>query len=251
MRPERIGDPAAANELRERAPDLGVVVAFGQFLPKSIRELPSLGYLINGHASLLPRYRGAAPIVHCILNGDSVTGVSAMRVEREMDTGAVALQREIAIGENESGGELSCRLSALTADTIEETIRQIAEGRVVWTSQEAAHATAAPKIERADRVLAWSDPAEALVRRVRAMAPTPGAFTTLDGEDLQILDARYTPGVVDAEPGIIRLSQDGGLQIATGNGWLVPRALKRPGKCALPIDEFLRGKSITDGARLI
>jgi methionyl-tRNA formyltransferase len=207
--------------------------------------------MINGHASLLPRYRGAAPIVHCILNGDSITGISAIRVEREMDAGAVALQREIPIAENESGGELACRLSALTADTLEEVIGKIVEGRVEWTPQEAAHATAAPKIERADRILTWSESAEALVRRVRAMAPTPGAFTTLDGDDLQILDAYNTPGAVGVEPGTVRLSPSSGFQIATGSGWLLPRILKRSGKRALAIDEFLRGKTISDGACLI
>jgi methionyl-tRNA formyltransferase len=227
-----------------------VVVAFGQFLPKQVRELPSLGYMINGHASLLPLYRGAAPIVASILNGDSVTGISAMRVEREMDAGAVALQREIPIGENENGGDLSLRLAALTADTLEEAIEQIVQDRVSWTSQDATHATAAGKIERADRILAWSDSAEALVLRVRAMAPAPGAFTTLDGEVLQILEARYSQAAVDLEPGTVRASQDGGFQIATGSGWLEPRVLKRPGKQALPIDAFLRGKTIADGARL-
>jgi methionyl-tRNA formyltransferase len=238
-------------ELRDRAPDLGVVVAYGQFLPKPIREMPALGYLINGHASLLPRYRGAAPIVACILNGDSVTGASVMRVEREMDTGPVALQREIAIGENESGGELSHRLADATADALEEAIEKIAEARVVWTPQNPAHASTAPKIERPDRILSWSEPADALVRRVRAMAPTPGAFTTLDGENLQILEARCTSSRVDVGPGTVRFSESGGLQIATGDGWLLPQVLKRPGKQALPIDEFLRGKTISDGARLV
>jgi methionyl-tRNA formyltransferase len=251
MRPERIGDPDAADELRAQAPDLGVVVAFGQFLPKQIREMPSLGYLINGHASLLPRYRGAAPISACILNGDTVTGSSAMRVEREMDTGPVALQREVTIGEHENRGELSCRLAALTADTIEETVEQIAADQVVWTPQDARHATVAPKIEGADRILTWSEAADALVRQVRAMAPTPGAFTTLDGETLQILDARSAAGAIDVEPGVIRFSSSEGLQIATGSGWLLPRILKRPGKRALPVDEFLRGRSISGGARLV
>ena len=113
LRPERVGDPAVVAELRGLAPDLGVVVAFGQFLPKAIRELPRLGYLINAHASLLPKYRGAAPIQRAILAGELATGVSVMRVEREMDAGPVALVRELAIGPEETGGELAQRIAAL------------------------------------------------------------------------------------------------------------------------------------------
>ena len=251
MRPACVGAADVADELRAQTPDLGVVVAFGQFLPKSIRELPSLGYLVNGHASLLPQYRGAAPIVHCILNGDSVTGVSAMRVEREMDAGPVALQRETAIGKTEIRGELSDRLAQLTADVLELVVEQIADDRVVWTPQDDSRATSAPKIERSDGKLVWSERAEALVQRVRAMSPTPGAFTDLEGETLRILDARSEPGAPDSPPGTVRTLQKGGLRIATGDGWLLPRVLQRTGKRPLQVEEFLRGRPIPDGANLL
>ena len=251
MRPERVGAPEVADELRTQTPDLGVVVAFGQFLPKIIRELPSLGYLVNGHASLLPHYRGAAPVVHCILSGDTIAGVSAMRVEREMDAGPVALQRETAIGETENCGELSDRLAQLTADVIEEVVEQIAEDRVVWTPQDDSRATLASKIERSDGTLLWSESAEALVRRVRAMSPTPGASTDLEGETLRILDARFEAGTPDAPPGTVRTLPTGGLRIATGDGWLLPRVLQRAGKRPLEVEEFLRGRPVPDGAKLI
>ena len=162
------------------------MVAFGQFLPKEIREAPARGYLINGHASLLPRYRGAAPISRCILDGATVTGISAMRVEREMDSGAIALQREIEIGEHENAGDLSERLAKLTADTLEEVIEQIADDRVSWVPQDDTRVTFAPKIRRSDAELIWTESAEALCRRVRAMAPSPGAFAIFEGENLQI-----------------------------------------------------------------
>ncbi len=227
-----------------------MVVAFGQFLPKRIRELPSLGYLINGHASLLPRHRGAAPIAHCILAGDETTGVSAMRVEREMDAGAVALQRETLIGADESRGALEERLAELTADALEEVVEQIAEDRAVWTPQDDSRATLAPKIERSDGRLRWIDGAEDLARRVRAMSPTPGAWTDLGGEMLRILDARSEPGTPDAPPGTIQLLPTGELRIATGDGWLRPRVLQRAGKRALEVGDFLRGRPIPDGAKL-
>jgi len=122
LRPERVGAPEVEAEIRRCAPDLGAVVAFGQFLPKRIRELPAKGYLINGHASLLPRHRGAAPIQRAILAGDSVTGVSIMRIEREMDAGPVALTRETAIGPDENAGELATRVASLTAEALAEAV---------------------------------------------------------------------------------------------------------------------------------
>ncbi len=250
MRPESIADAEAIAEFRGCKPDLGVVVAFGQFLPRAIRETPSLGYLINGHASLLPRYRGAAPIPHCILDGATVTGVSAMRVEREMDSGPVALQRKIEIGEHENAGELSQRLAKLTADTLEEVIEEIADDRVRWVPQDDTRATFAPKIGRSDAQLIWSQNAEALCRRVRAMAPSPGAFAILEGENLQILDARSDAAPADRAPGTVCVGAAHELRIATGDGWLLPRILQRPGKRALDVAAFMRGRPISDGTRL-
>jgi methionyl-tRNA formyltransferase len=250
LRPEKVGAPEVEEALRASRPDLGVVVAFGQFVPKRIRELPVLGFCINGHASLLPRWRGAAPIARAILAGDPVTGVSVMRLEREMDAGPVARRRELAIGPEETAGELAARLAELTADLVAEVLEEIAEGRVEWTQQDAAQATEAPRLERADARLDWTQPAEALARRVRAMAPAPGAFTTLEGQTLRILAARAEPGRANAAPGTVRDQPGGPLRIASGDGWLVPRVLQRAGGRALDVDAYLRGKPIPDGTRL-
>jgi methionyl-tRNA formyltransferase len=248
LRPERVGEPEVADALRAHAPDLGVVVAFGQFLPRRIRELPSLGYLVNGHASLLPRHRGAAPIQRAILAGDSTTGVSVMRVEREMDAGAVALQRETAIGPDENAGELAERVAALTADALAEALEQIVANRIRWTPQDDSRATFAPKIERADATIDWRESAEMLVRRVRAFAPTPGAFCGHEGEPLRILAARSEDGGALPPPGTVAV--DGALRIATGDGWLVPLRLQRAGGKPLDAAAFLRGRPIPDGLRL-
>jgi methionyl-tRNA formyltransferase len=250
LRPEQVGSERVLDELRERTPDLGVVIAFGQFLPRPIRTLPSLGYLINGHASLLPRHRGAAPIVHAILSGEKSTGVSAMRVEREMDAGPVALQRELEIGARENSGELSARLSLLAADVLAEVIDRIADDQVAWTAQDSSLASYAPKIDRGEARLIWSESAEVLVRRVRAMAPRPGAFTTLGGQELRILDALSWPAAANAPPGAVRIRSEE-LKIATGAGWLLPQLLQRPGKRALEIGEYLRGNPIPDDALLV
>jgi len=250
LRPERVGEPEVADQIGALEPDLGVVVAFGQFLPRRIRELPALGYLINGHASLLPRHRGAAPIQRAILAGDRVTGVSIMRVEREMDAGPVALCRELSIGPEEDTGSLTERLAALTADALNEALARIAADDITWHPQDGRAATTAPRIERADARIDWTEPAEALVRRVRAMAPTPGAFALLEGEPLRILAARADADAASDPPGTVRIASDGSLRVATGEGWLAPLRLQRAGGRALETAEFLRGRAITDGTTL-
>ena len=250
LRPERVGEPGVAAELRRLEPELGVVVAFGQYLPKRVRELPRLGYLINGHASLLPKFRGAAPIQRAILAGEARTGVSVMRVEREMDAGPVALVRELAIGPEETCGELAQRIAELTAEAVAEVVEQIAQGRVRWTPQPSEGVTLAPKLVATDAVLDFREGAAALVRRVRALAPAPGAATRVDGERLSILAARAQSGPVDAEPGTLRRGSEPLLRIATGEGWLVPLVVQRAGGRALAIDAFLRGRPLLDGVRL-
>lgn len=249
LRPERVGDAETAAALRALAPDLGVVVAFGQFLPRAVRELPRLGYLVNGHASLLPRHRGAAPIAHAILAGDCETGVSVMRVERAMDAGPVALERRTPIGPDETTGELEARLAALAADVIAEALEAIAADTVVWRPQDDAVATVAPKLAREDALLDFTEPAEALARRVRALAPRPGAVALLAGAPLRVLGARALPGRAGEAPGTVRRAGSE-LRVATGDGWLVPTRLQRAGGRDLGVDEFLRGHPIADGARL-
>lgn len=250
LRPERVGTPDCVDALAAQAPDLGVVVAFGQFIPRPVRELPRLGYLINAHASLLPRHRGAAPIQHAILAGDAKTGISVMRVDREMDAGPVALVHETEIAGDEDAGSLARRLGAIAADAIAEAVDAIAAGRVAWREQDAARATLAPKIARDDARLDFREDAAGLVRRVRALAPAPGAVTELAGEPIRILAARCEPGPVADAPGTVRRDADGGLRVATGSGWLVPLRVQRAGGRAMDLDAFLRGRDVPDGTRL-
>lgn len=247
LRPERVAECEPA--LRELAPDLGVVVAFGQFLPRRIRELPAIGYLINAHASLLPRHRGAAPIAWAILEGDAETGISVMRVEREMDAGPVLLRRRTPIGPEETRGELEERLAVLAAEAIEEAVTRIAAGDAHFEPQDPAGASEAPRITRRDAWLDFRQAAEALVRRVRAMAPAPVAFTTLEGEPLRIHRAAADPSPTDRAPGTVRRRGEE-LAIATGRGWLLPRVLQRAGGRAMETAAFLRGRDIADGTVL-
>lgn len=247
-RPESVG--LARAELAALTPDVGVVVAFGQFLPKPIRELPSCGFLINAHASLLPRYRGAAPINHAILAGEKTTGVSVMRVDREMDAGPVALRREIEIGEHETAGELTDRMAQLAAEALETALAQIDDGSLRWTEQDHARANFAEKLTREMAAIDWSDTADAIARRVRAFAPKPGAYTHLDGEPLRILAGESLSGTADLSPGIADLEDGVKLRIATGQGWFLPTRVQRAGGKEMPVDAFLRGRSIATGTRL-
>ena len=285
-RPDSANDPEFAAALAEHAIDTGVVVAFGQFLPKRIRELPREGYLINAHASLLPRYRGAAPIARAILAGETQTGISLMKIAREMDAGAVALVRELSIGADEDAAALTDRLSRLAAQTVADALDQIARGTIEWTEQDHALASEAPKLERADAQLDWSEASERIVCRVRAMAPKPGAVTSLDGEPLRILAAESLPAAFDPQPRVpgtvvrgdpspivhgdplpvVRSDQLPGtapqlpgtvvrgdpplVRVATGDGWLVPLRVQRAGGKVLEIAAFLRGHELASGVRL-
>ncbi len=250
LRPERVGDPEVVAALRAHVPDLGVVVAFGQFLPRAVREVPRLGYCVNAHASLLPRLRGAAPIARAILGGERETGISVMRVEREMDAGPVALYRKVVIAPEENAGELEARLAELAADAIAEALEEIAAGHARWVPQDPSGATFAPKLEREEARLDPADTAEALVRRVRAFAPRPGAYAVVSGETLRILAAHAEPGPCDRAPGMLHVGATDSVRIATSEGWLVPDVLQRPGGRPLPAAEFQRGHPLADGARI-
>jgi methionyl-tRNA formyltransferase len=250
LRTPKIGEPDFVERLRGFGADLGVVVAFGQFLPRRVRELPARGYLVNAHASLLPRHRGAAPIAHALLAGDAETGISVMRIEREMDAGAVAVVRRTPIGSDETAGELEERLARLAADAVEEAVALAARDALSWTPQDPALATFAPKLSPEDARLSFDEPAEALVRRVRAMSPRPGAWTSCAGERLRILRARAQAATVDSPPGTVRTGGDPPLRVATGAGWLVPVLLQREGARPLAAADFQRGRALGDGARL-
>jgi methionyl-tRNA formyltransferase len=246
FRPEKVA--SVREELEALSTDMGVVVAFGQFLPKSIRELPRHGYLINAHASLLPKYRGAAPINHAILEGEHTTGVSVMRVDREMDAGPVALTREIEIGENETAGELTERMGELAATALEPALQQIDEGTVVFEDQDHTSATEAGKLTREMGELHWSEPAETLVQRIRAFAPKPGAFTHLEGDLLRIYSAHTEEANSVPAPGTIAVEENKRLRVATGKDWLVPERVQRAGGKEMPVDAFLRGREIATGS---
>jgi methionyl-tRNA formyltransferase len=249
LQPTKVRDDAFLDSLRALAPDLIVVAAYGRILPRSILDLPPHG-CINVHASLLPRYRGAAPIAHAILAGDPTTGVCIMEMVEEMDAGAVLLRREIPIADDDTTGTLTERLAGLGGAALDDAIDGLQAGTLVAVPQPAEGVTFAPKVERAQARLDWTQPATALERRVRAMQPEPIAFTTLDGKALRVFRAVVDPAPAGAAPGVVVAAGRDGLAVATGAGTLRLLEVQAEGKKRLDAAAFLAGRRIATGTRL-
>lgn len=214
--PRRVREPAAQEALRALAPEIQVVVAYGQILPRSVIDIPPRG-TVNVHGSLLPRYRGAAPIQWAIVNGERETGVTTMMIDEGLDTGPTLLSRSTTIGPEETAAELEARLAVMGAEVLIETLAGIGAGTLKPVPQEPARATLAPMIRKEDGRLDWTLPAEALARRVRGFHPWPGTFTLWEGQPLKVLRARVEadgPG----EPGRIVAADRDGIVVGCGHG---------------------------------
>jgi methionyl-tRNA formyltransferase len=183
--PEKIRGPEAQELLQKLAPDFIVIIAYGQIIPARLLPIPKFGW-INLHASLLPKYRGAAPINWAIVNGETKTGVTSMRIDAGMDTGEILLQREMDIGAAETAPELAARMSELGAPLMVETLRGLAAGTIVPRPQAHEQASSAPMLKKEDGRIDWSFPAQDIFRRIRGFAPWPGAYTTFRGQTCHI-----------------------------------------------------------------
>lgn len=247
FQPVKLRDPAAVEEVRRLAPDLIVVVAFGQILPRSVLDIPRYG-CINVHASLLPLYRGAAPIAKAIMEGEAVTGVTTMLMDVGLDTGPMLVKRSIPIGPEETTGELHDRLALLGREAMEETLGRLCAGTLQPQAQEDAQSSYAPMLQKEDGRIDWRRPATAIHNLVRGLDPWPGAYTFFGGEMLKLARTAVEPG--EDEPGTIVAADRDGLRIACGGGVLRIGALQLPGKKRLPAAEFLRGHSLPVGTRL-
>ena len=221
--------------------DAAVVVAYGLLLPRAILESPRRGCL-NVHASLLPRWRGAAPIQRAILAGDRESGITIMQMDQGLDTGPILLRRAIEIGPKETGAGLHDRLASLGAELIVEALEGLAAGRLQPTPQPAEGASYAAKLTREEERLDWREPALLLDRRVRALAPRPGAWCEIAGERVKVLEAEAVEG--QGLPGHLI---DDRLTVVCGAGALRLLKLQRAGKAALPAQDFQRGFPLTAG----
>ena len=241
--PASLRDTDARQRLADYRPDLMVVAAYGLILPREVLEIPPLG-CVNLHASLLPRWRGAAPIQRAILAGDTETGITLMRMDEGMDTGDMLLRRAIPIGPQESAAELHDRLAALGAEVLSEALPDLLDGRLQGTPQDAAQATYAAKLDKAEARIDWQRPAAEIARQVRAFNPWPVAQADLDGQPLRIWNAEAVPCPGPGAPGEVLAESATGIDVATGKDCLRITRLQLPGGRPLDAASFLNGRSL-------
>jgi methionyl-tRNA formyltransferase len=241
LQPERVREPGWADRLRGFAPDVAVVIAFGQILPRPVLDVPGRGS-INVHASLLPRYRGAAPIAWAIIRGEQETGITTFQMDEGMDTGPMLLRRAVAIEPEETAGELAGRLAEVGAHVLLETLAGLDD--LTPVAQDAGAATLAPRLRKADGVLDWARPAAELAARIRGLNPWPGASTATPLGRLLVWRARARPGA--GEPGVLTAT-DGALRIGTGAGLLEPLEVQPENRRAMDWETFLHGARLEAG----
>ena len=237
LQPAKIKDPQAIEAIRGVTPDLIVVVAYGQILPRDVLEIPRVACL-NLHASLLPRWRGAAPVQAAIAAGDCETGITVMYMDEGLDTGDILLQRNLEILPNDTGRSLHDRLAQIAPETLLESLRLLAAGNAPRIPQANAPATYAPKLKRKHGQIDWSESAEAIERKIRAYNPWPGAFMKVDRQNLKVFSASVVD--LNGQSGEI-LRRDKDLIVATGKGALSLAEVQLEGKRRMSAGEFLRG----------
>lgn len=249
--PQTLKDGAFSDALRELSPDVIVVVAYGKILPHDMIAFPKYG-CINVHGSLLPRYRGAAPMQRAILEGERETGVTTMQMDDGMDTGDMLLSARVSIGENDNFEAVHDAMAAAGATLLLQTLAGLRAGTLVPIKQDAAAATYAAKIEKSDCELDFSESAQSLHDRIRALSPMPLAFThTPDGKLLKILESRVSAHAKgNALPGTVLSLDAGCITVATGDGALDILRVLPEGKARMSAAEYLRGRKLAIGERL-
>jgi methionyl-tRNA formyltransferase len=248
LQPTTLKDPEFAGSLKELNADLGVVAAYGRILPDAVLKAPRLG-MINVHASLLPKYRGAAPVHRAVMNGDRETGVTIMRVVQALDAGPMLAKVHRPIADQETSEEVERDLARLGAELLLKTIDAIADGTATETPQDDAAATFAPRITRDDGRVDWTQPAERIRNQIRGLYPWPHAYSFLDGERIILLRAAVSPEPAAVEPGTVVTADADGIAIGTGSGLLLLRELQREGRRPVGAREFLAGHPLQPGAR--
>jgi methionyl-tRNA formyltransferase len=245
--PKSFREPGVIDEFQDLNADIAVVVAYGLILPKAVLEAPKLG-CINVHASLLPRWRGAAPIQRAIAEGDSKTGVCIMQMDEGLDTGPVLLKKEIPITAGTTASDLHDMLSELGAALINPALQGLAQGTLESTPQPDQGVTYASKLDKAEGRLNWGLDAAQLERKIRAFTPWPGVWFDLNGERIKVFAAKIIPSTPpDIEPGT---TIDEQLTIACASDALRPTCLQRPGKQKLALEDFLRGHPVPKGMKI-
>ena len=246
LQPVSLRDAASQSQVAALEPDVMVVAAYGLILPERVLGVPRLG-CINVHASLLPRWRGAAPIQRALLAGDARTGISIMQMDAGLDTGPVLLQETCAIGEDDTAGSLHDSLARLGAELCVRALDGLQAGTLVASPQSQPEASYAPKIRKEEARIDWRESAVSVRRRVRAFDPTPGATAVLRGSELKLWSCALVPG--EGEPGEVLNVASAGLRVACGDGAVLVTELQRPGGRRLRAGDFLRGFPVSEGER--
>lgn len=257
LQPQRVKEAEFIQTLKKLAPDVIVVAAFGQILPKEILQLPKHG-CINIHASLLPRYRGAAPIHRAVMNGESETGITTMLMDEGLDTGDILLKASITISDQDNVGSVHDRLASMGADLLLKTLALLSEGRLLRQSQDGNKATYASMLTREDEEIKWDNPSRQIFNHVRGMDPWPGARTDWDRRVLKIwrveLPEQTTPVAIEDTPvkkgvpgQVLGIAKNGGLLVQTGDKPVVIAEMQLQGGKRLPASALLRGNPIVPG----
>jgi methionyl-tRNA formyltransferase len=249
--PEKIrNNPELRQRLEELSPDAIIIVAYGRLIPPWMLTLPRHGNL-NVHGSLLPKYRGAAPIQWAVANGETETGITTMRIDEGLDTGDILLQQRVPILPEQTAVELSPVLAAVGAELMVRTLAGLEQGTLQAMQQDSTQATLAPILQRDDGRIDWSRTAQQIFNRWRGFQPWPGAFTSFRGKKLILHAMQVIPGATgNAAPGTL-LRQGNQVRVACGQGtWLDPLELQMEGKRRMPVEAFLHGFSFADSERL-
>ncbi|MGP8157779.1 MAG: methionyl-tRNA formyltransferase [Candidatus Acidiferrales bacterium] len=251
FQPERINSEAAFEFFKRVAPDVVVIIAYGQIIPQRLIQIPLLGW-INLHASLLPKYRGAAPINWAIANGETRTGLTTMQIDAGLDTGPILRKYETEIAPDETAAELTARLAQTGAPLVAETLHQLDRGEITPAAQDNSQATLAPALKKEDGRVDWSLPAQKIYNRIRGFDPWPGAFTTFRGKSCQIWGTPLKPVAAGGENGILLPTREDGLLVICG-GTSVLRIdfAQLEGRKRVTGPEFARGARIAPGERFI
>jgi methionyl-tRNA formyltransferase len=243
--PERVRRPEAVDRLRTLAPDAMVVVGYGQIIPQVVIDIPRFG-IVNVHASLLPKYRGAAPVQWAIVKGETRTGVTTMQIDAGLDTGEMLLTAETGIGPAETAVELGTRLAAMGADLLIRTLEGLEAGSIVPRKQDAAEATYAPLLKKEDGRIDWSLPAQAIHNRVRGFQPWPGAYTAFRGGALRIWQSRPAAASCLAGFAAGHLASLTPLVVSCGSGALELIEVQLEGRRRMSAADFANGHRLTD-----
>jgi methionyl-tRNA formyltransferase len=249
FQPEKIKSDEGLDYFKRVAPDVVVIIAYGQIISQRLIDIPRLGW-INLHASLLPKYRGAAPINWAIVNGETRTGLTTMQIDAGLDTGPVLLKYETEIGRDETAPELAARLAEVGAPLVAETLRGLDRGTIAAIPQDAAQATLAPPLKKEDGHIDWWLSARTLYNRMRGLQPWPGAFTTFRGKSCHIWGKPLKPVAAGGMPGILLPTrEDGLLVICGGSSVLRVEQVQLEGRKRVSAEEFVNGARLVPGER--